>query len=541
VRVAALFCGLIAGLFALVAPAGLGIDLLTPFLKLWGPSAGQQLLGGVAWYVPMGAAVLGGLLAFVAPGPGALLLGIAGAAWLGLGAIDSSFFRIELLVPGVLSAAGALMAFLAGELELRQRRAARRSRREMARDDDRPRRAARQDFDDLPEWPEPEEPPVRPEREDTRARTRDEAREREAAFRIDPLTVPREEAPPRPSREIPLTLEDVVPPAEPEPPPRRRGNQTIWPDAAPDRGPRFDRDGASDLQPRRSLFERPATRMERPERTERPARREREGVRERDRERDRDYRDSGRGRDFDDDVAPRRNMFIWIAAANGLVLLILALVITYVLVDRAPAPSATSVVAEATDGTPTAAVPEAADAPQAPVAEAERLEPNVWPALAQPGSEAPTLPMTPDDAVAVVAAAPAGGYADPFSYCAAVQMVDYVDNRYTGPRFTAEIAEALRVPMGSAPDRVSWRCVGGVVYACASFDWPVCAMTPTAQEMVEYCLRNPGVTRLLAPNGTWSCEGNKPRLPEGASWPVDARGFFPNAWIPVLPPQQPTG
>ena len=63
----------------------------------------------------------------------------------------------------------------------------------------------------------------------------------------------------------------------------------------------------------------------------------------------------------------------------------------------------------------------------------------------------------------------------------------------------------------------------------------------TAQEMVEYCLRNPGVTRLLAPNGTWSCEGNKPRLPEGASWPVDARGFFPNAWIPVLPPQQPTG
>jgi hypothetical protein len=142
---------------------------------------------------------------------------------------------------------------------------------------------------------------------------------------------------------------------------------------------------------------------------------------------------------------------------------------------------------------------------------------------------------------AQVPAPATGGISDPFAYCGAVKTVDYVDNRYVGPRFTTAIADALRVPMESAPDRVSWRCVDGVVYACASFDWPVCAMTPTAQEMVDYCVRNPGVTRLLAPNGTWSCEGNKPRLPDGASWPVDARGFFPNAWIPVLPPQRPAG
>jgi hypothetical protein len=99
----------------------------------------------------------------------------------------------------------------------------------------------------------------------------------------------------------------------------------------------------------------------------------------------------------------------------------------------------------------------------------------------------------------------------------------------------------LRVPLQSAPDRVSWRCVEGAVYACASFDWPVCAMTPTAPEMLDYCRSHPGATRLLAPNGTWSCEGNRPRIPEGASWPVDARGFFPKAWVPVVPPQQPTG
>jgi hypothetical protein len=561
VRIAALFCGLVAGLFALLAPTGLGSDLLTPFMKLWGPSTGQQMLGTVAWHAPMFAAILGGLLAFVAPGPGALLLGVSGLAWLGIGVMDATFLRAEVLVPGVASVAGALLAFLAGELELRRRRAARRQRRELMRDGgDRPERSARLPVDEPPEWPERRERSAREERDEAAAREREEARAREAAFKIDPLTVPREEAPLRPSREIPLTLEDVVPQEAPEPP-RRRQAETIWPDAPAGRRSMFDRDSGSDLQPRRSLFERPATRVDRVERAERTPRRDREPERNREPERDRDYRDSGRdsvrervrGRDrdrdretyYDDEPAPRRNMIVWIAAANGLVLVVLGLVVAYMMVDRSPAP-VTSAVAEATDDTATSAVPEApAEAPAVPAGDTERLEANVWPALALPGTEIPELPMAPDGSVAApaeVAIAPAaGGYADPFAYCGAVQTVDYVDNRYTGPRFTAEIAEALRVPMGSAPDRVSWRCVEGIVYACASFDWPVCAMTPTAQEMVEYCLRNPGVTRLLAPNGTWSCEGNKPRLPDGASWPVDARGFFPNAWIPVLPPQRPTG
>jgi hypothetical protein len=176
--------------------------------------------------------------------------------------------------------------------------------------------------------------------------------------------------------------------------------------------------------------------------------------------------------------------------------------------------------------------------------------PAQLPALPMPGVETSAGPAVESTAATVadapvaaatIAAPVAGTFDDPFAYCSAVKTIDYIDNRYTGPRFTAAIAEALRVPLQSAPDRVSWRCVDGVIYACASFDWPACAMTPTAQEMVEYCQRNPGSTRLLAPNGTWSCEGNRPRLPDGASWPVDARGFFPNAWIPVLPPQGPAG
>lgn len=537
-RIAALFCGLVAGLFALVAPAGLGIDLLTPFLKLWGATPGQQLLGTVAWYAPVIAAILGGLLAFVAPGPGALLLAAAGAGWLGLGVLDSSFFRLELLAPGIASIGGALLAFLAGELELRNRRAARRNRRDTLRD--REARPERGDRDDRPERSERSE---RLDRTDSEVRAREEARAREAAFNLDPLTVSREEAPPRPNREIPLTLEDVVP-VEPSEP-RRRPQDNIWPETGPGRRSMFDRDRAPDLQPRRSLFDRPATRVDRDDRDDRGPRRDRDG----DRDRDRDYR--GRDRDrgyYDDEPAPRRNMLVWIVAGNALVLVVLGLVIAYMMVDRSPAPVTPAVVAAAE--TPAAPAPET---PAPAAADNDRLEANVLPTLALPGAE---LPMAPGDtpmaatvgpAAANLADTPApagpagGGYSDPFAYCGAVKTVDYVDTRYVGPRFTAEIADALRVPMESAPDRVSWRCVDGVVYACASFDWPVCSMTPTAQEMLDYCQRNPGVTRLLAPNGTWSCEGNRPRIPDGASWPVDARGFFPNAWIPVLPPQKSTG
>ena len=558
VRIAALFCGLIAGLFALVAPVGLGIDLLTPFLKLWGATPGQQLLGTVAWYAPPALAVLGGLLAFVAPGPGALLLLGAGLGWIGFGVFDGALMRVELLVPGVASLAAALMAFLAGELELRRRRAARRNRRDVLRDE-RDGRDLRDGIDRIdrserPERTERAERTERTDRADTAARAREEAMAREAAFNMDPLTVTREEAPPRPSREIPLTLEDVVPAETQEP--RRRAPENIWPDTPTARRSVFDRSSGPDLQPRRSLFDRPATRVERPV----DDRRDRPQPRESERDRDRDYREREY---YDDEPTPRRNLLMWFAAANVAVLVVIALVVGYLMVDRGP--PATAAVAEATAPaaapvTPAGQAGNTTTVTEAKAADSERLTPNVWPELAQPGSQQANLPALPmptaetplaatvGPAAATVAEATPGAatpaaatFSDPFAYCGAVRTIDYVDSRYVGPRFTADIADALRVPMESAPDRVSWRCVDGVIYACASFDWPVCAMTPTAQEMVDYCQRNPGVTRLLAPNGTWSCEGNKPRIPDGASWPVDARGFFPNAWIPVLPPQRPTG
>ena len=58
-RVAALLFGLIAGLFALVAPIALKTDLLSPFLDLWRNNASEQLLGTIVWYAAPAAAVHG--------------------------------------------------------------------------------------------------------------------------------------------------------------------------------------------------------------------------------------------------------------------------------------------------------------------------------------------------------------------------------------------------------------------------------------------------------------------------------------------------
>ncbi|HHY49171.1 MAG TPA: hypothetical protein GYA10_05425, partial [Alphaproteobacteria bacterium] len=81
-----------------------------------------------------------------------------------------------------------------------------------------------------------------------------------------------------------------------------------------------------------------------------------------------------------------------------------------------------------------------------------------------------------------------------------------------------------------------WRCADGSVLGCLSFTGPTCAPTPTIAEMMEYCLRHPDAQGLLAPNGTWACDGTEPVVPPGASWPVDARGFLPGAWVAILPP-----
>jgi hypothetical protein len=173
-------------------------------------------------------------------------------------------------------------------------------------------------------------------------------------------------------------------------------------------------------------------------------------------------------------------------------------------------------VADTIDG-PAAVTPATAESDNAAPAPAPEAEPSLVASVA-------------DDQQVPAGSDEDGPWPDPFSYCAAVGTVDFPDHRYAGPHLVPEIADALRVPDTSSPDRVKWRCYEGAVLACAAFDGPVCALTPTVAEMVAFCAQNPGTDNLLAPNGSWSCEGTQPVIPDDENWPVDARGFLPGAW-----------
>lgn len=175
-----------------------------------------------------------------------------------------------------------------------------------------------------------------------------------------------------------------------------------------------------------------------------------------------------------------------------------------------------------------------------PVAPAD-AEPVVDTAVAPAEEAAPPADLPAEQAGLQPVAATEGPWQDPFSYCTAVGTVDFPDRRYAGPPVVTGIAAALRVPESSSPDRVKWRCYEGAVMACAAFDRPVCALTPTVAEMVEFCAQNPDTPSLLAPNGNWSCDGTQPIIPEDQNWPVDARGFLPSAWQVVADPSSGSG
>lgn len=155
----------------------------------------------------------------------------------------------------------------------------------------------------------------------------------------------------------------------------------------------------------------------------------------------------------------------------------------------------------------------------------------------KPAVEASSQPASPpsDGAQSSVAMGDVPTFSDALAYCNSVGTIDFPDRRYIGPQVPVEVTAALGIPQSSAPERVHWRCASGRLMACTSYGWPACDTTPTASEMLAFCKMNPDIPRLLAPNGTWSCEKGKPKLPADASWPVDERGFFPKAWVAVTP------
>lgn len=546
-RIAALFLGLIAGLFALLAPSALRVDLISPFLDFWTHSSNERLLGTIIWYAIAGAALLGGVLATVTPGFAALLLIGAAAGWLGVAISVPQLFTYHVLAPAGAAGLAALFAFLAGELQVRRRRQARRNRRLAAE--------------------APEE--------------NDSEFEREAALRMDPMLMPRQDAPPPPKRAIPLTLDDVSVTSRPtSAPPRwqnldaqqppRRHDPDMWAEARREQLQPEPEAARARVAPelRAEVREHePEVRRREPERRERKPEVRHHQPEARRREAEPRSEPSRRGA-----AARRERGNVWVAAlaAVGAVLGIAIIAAGGYLIYRdgsldalfGPSNNTTTVVLSGETPAPGAAAPQTTAAavklqlPAAPATSSATPAAAATPSQGAPALPAPTVTAlsapaattTPDTAIAplgsepttgparIATAAPPETYDDPFAYCRAVGTIDYVDNRYTGPATVTAMTNALLIPAGSARDRVRWRCFEGAVLACTSYIGPICDMAPTVLEMREFCERNPNVEQLLAPSGTWACVNGKPQLPANASWPIDARGFLPQGWIAVADP-----
>ena len=564
-RILALLLGLAAGLFGLLAPIALRTDLMSPFMALWSSTPGDELIGKIIWYGVPAAAVLGGVLATVTPGFAVVPLALAALGWVAIGLALPDQFDYRLMAPAAASGLAAVLALVSAELAVRRRRMQRRKRRSLAEMDD--------GVDEI---------------------------EREAALRMDPLAIPREQVV-RPRRAVPLNLDDVTVAAQPddsishrqdleaesEP---RRSKPDIWgeairperenpveveqvvefePEPQPSpaqRGFRWDRadapigqrfPGAQAPGPR--IVEvrraspapeprpRPVAEQERPVAAEaaRPA-----AVREA--MPNWPEPEVGRSRWTDEEPAHDRRRGGGLAPAALLAVVIVLLVgavatggyfayragwVTQLVATAMPAPD----VDARPDGpvvasTEIAASPEPARQALAPP---EPELPATAPGTATPETSAlATLPAKP--AAAPAAQALAGPtYTDPFAYCSSVGTVDFVDERYRGPLVIPVITRALAVPDNAPRDRVHWRCAGGTVVACASYIGPVCDLAPTVDEMRGYCARNPNAPQLLAAHGAWSCVNGQPRLPSDASWPVDGRGFRADSWVVVKPAAAP--
>jgi hypothetical protein len=167
------------------------------------------------------------------------------------------------------------------------------------------------------------------------------------------------------------------------------------------------------------------------------------------------------------------------------------------------------------------------------------------PAAPAPAPAAPAADATPPPsraavqsaaAAAAAAASAAPGYTDPFAYCDAIGTADVPDSQYKGPAVPASVAAALGVSDPQAMQEVHWRCANQTVMACNANHTAACDLTPTVDYMIGYCAAHPDTKDIPAPNGSWSCTGKRPEIPRDQKWPVDARGFYPNAWVTVPAP-----
>ncbi|MBN9309303.1 hypothetical protein [Devosia sp.] len=569
-RIAALVFGVAAGLFVLLAPGALRTDLISPFLGLLFAGPGERLIGTIVWYAIPAAAIAGGLLAAILPGLAFLPLGLAAMGWIGIGLVTPGPFDFKLLAPAIGAGLAAGLALVAAEVATRRRRMRRRQRNS---------------------------------RNDTASQTEQIARE--AALRMDPAAIARSTVPVQPSRVIPLTLDDVAVKAErpSSPPPRwqdldapsqRQERPDIWgeairpepsrvlepeylpepepvlresefevePEPAPPRGFRWDRADApaghgfealAGSGPR--LVPRPASNLEakaepaarrqpEPRVPVPPASQKPEGTRPAP---DSWPRAQLEPRWLPPDAPPGRGL---VAALSAVVaVLVLGMLVTggYLAYREGWVDRLIGSVPPGASGT-------ASTVAQVPDTLRQLPRPKLeGPAISEPAAPLPSRPAAQvavptsgsgtslADTSAAAQLSATAPYTDPFAYCRAVRTVDYVDDRYRGPMVLPPMTRALALPENAARDRVHWRCVNGVVLACASYVGPVCDMAPSAEEMQAYCARYRAAPQLMAPGGAWSCVDGRPQLPGNTEWSVDARGFRAESWVVVPPPAAPAG
>jgi hypothetical protein len=149
--------------------------------------------------------------------------------------------------------------------------------------------------------------------------------------------------------------------------------------------------------------------------------------------------------------------------------------------------------------------------------------------------------------------AQAAGFADPFSYCAAVGTIDTPDSRYTGPAFPDTLAQGLKTASGASADAPLeifktgsyWRCMGGKVYACfVGANLPCDSkansdQTPSSAES-DYCKNNPNsdfIPAAVTGHDTiyaWRCNQDTPAIDKQV-FHVDSQGYIQEIWYPINP------
>ena len=217
-----------------------------------------------------------------------------------------------------------------------------------------------------------------------------------------------------------------------------------------------------------------------------------------------------------------------------------------------PAPAAAPKIASipkpvAATPTPLAA-PTPAPVAAAPIVPQPALSTSVVATPPAASAAAPAIDLPSADSPGPVALAPAAGnaapadtsgatsFSNPFTYCSAVGTVDAPDSTYSGPKTPPGLARVLGLQPDT--DQLHWRCANERVLVCNAKNGPACDMTPTVDMMIGYCAQHPDAKNLPAPNGSWNCNGKRPSIPRDQKWPVDARGFFPDAWkqVSTAPP-----